>query len=502
MDCIICLETTDRKSRSPSSCPFCTQTVCRTCMQTYLLQDDVTDPVCPNTDCKKTWTQTFLCATLTATFRLGPYKDHREKVLFDREKARLPDTQDEAKRYKDAVTIYEPAHAELLCVQKLLKTIPEKTTYETLYTRYGVLRRKAFCEERAKNTTGTYDELETIACDRPDVKALRVEYKAAEKAYKTASRPLKDQIKNLHGQIVSVQYAATHYGHGRVAAEEPKQRRAFVMKCPQSTCEGFLSMQYKCGLCEVHVCAHCHIVKKEEHMCDPDLVETIKHIRKETKPCPKCAALISKIDGCDQMWCTQCHTPFSWTTGAMATGVVHNPHYFQYLRETGQAIPRADNPGFACGAVNNLDRTLTHLARAVPAALPLVETFRTLSHVRDIDLMIRRRTLTGYNEQEWRRQLRVQRLVGEIDEAKWKTVLQQHEKAFHKDTAWVQLLEMYTTVSLETMAELTRTSDAEVVAQVAGRLTTIREYSLQEAEKVAKMYGCVIPEGIRSKTTE
>ena len=495
MDCIICLETTDRKSRSPSTCPFCAQTVCRTCIQTYLLLEDVTDPVCPNTDCKKAWTQTFLCATLTATFRLGPYKDHREK-------ARLPDTQDEAKRYKDAVTIYEPAHTELLRIQKLLKTLPEKVAFETITPRYRAVFNKAMREERMKNPTCTYDELDTAVRSNPEIKAFRAEYKAAEKAYKNARQPLKDQIKALHDQIVPVQYAATHYGHGRVAGEEPKQRRAFVMKCPQSTCEGFLSMQYKCGLCDVHVCAHCHIVKAEEHVCDPDLVETIKHIRKETKPCPKCAALISKIDGCDQMWCTQCHTPFSWTTGAMATGVVHNPHYFQYLRETGQAIPRADNPGFACGAVNNLDLTLTHLARTVPTALPLVEVFRTLSHVRDNDLLSRRRTLTGYNEQEWRRQLRVQRLVGEVDEAKWKTVLQRHEKAFHKDTAWVQLLEMYTTVSLETMAELTRSSDAEIVARVTDRLTTIREYSLQEAEKVAKMYGCVIPEGIRSKKPE
>jgi hypothetical protein len=265
------------------------------------------------------------------------------------------------------------------------------------------------------------------------------------------------------------------------------------MKCPESACEGFLSSQYKCGLCEIHVCAHCHVVKTPTHVCDPEVVETIKQIRKEAKPCPKCASLISKIDGCDQMWCTQCFTAFSWTTGAVATGVVHNPHYFQYLRETGQAIPRADNPGFGCNQVNMLAGTLTRLAATVPKAITLVGVYRQMTHMRDVDLMARRRYLTEYNDQEWRRILRVKRLVGEIDDAKWKDTLQRREKSYHNDTAWVQLLEMYTTVSLETMAELTRLSTAEDFERVSARLDTIRTYTLQEAEKIAKIYGCVNP---------
>ena len=535
MDCIICLDATDKKSRAPSQCSFCANVVCRSCIQTYLLMDDATDPVCPNTECKKAWSQTFLCDTLTASFRLGPFKAHREKVLFDREKARLPDSQDDAKRYKDALATYEPLRVEISRTQERLRALPESVAANELERRYNDAVAAAIAEERAKPKVDGESPY-FIAYRRTN--ELRMEFCKARKAQKSAVAPLKEQVATLNAQIGPVQYAATHFGEeppwaadvaaavAAAAAAAPaaplagaggpapvpvpvpvpvaapvKERKKFVMKCPKGDCEGFLSQHYKCGMCDVHVCSRCHIVKTAEHLCDPDLVETIKQIRSEAKPCPKCASLISKIDGCDQIWCTQCHTAFSWNTGLVETGVVHNPHYYQYLRETGQVIARADNPGFGCAAVNMLDRTLTRLSTTVPSARPLIELYRQLSHVREVDLMRRRRTLTAYQEQEWRRVLRVQRLVGEIDQPKWMDLLQRQEKAFNKDTAWVQLLEMYTTVSLETLATITRDSDAAAVDAVIARIATIKDYTMTEANKISKIYGCVIPEGIRPPKT-
>jgi ABC-type Zn2+ transport system substrate-binding protein/surface adhesin len=75
------------------------------------------------------------------------------------------------------------------------------------------------------------------------------------------------------------------------------------------------------------------------------------------------------VKNCDQMYCTSCHTAFSWRTGEIAKGAIHNPHYFQYLRQQGLNIPRANHPDanpeqqfeLLCGQVATFQRILDYL---------------------------------------------------------------------------------------------------------------------------------------------
>jgi hypothetical protein len=152
---------------------------------------------------------------------------------------------------------------------------------------------------------------------------------------------------------------------------EKKEKRAFIKPCPNKDCRGFLSTQWNCELCKVKVCKDCHEIKEDlnsntneedqshathqtrvlehnqshaTHVCNKDNIETAKMLMKETRACPKCGVRIYKIDGCDMMWCTHCNTAFSWKTGKIETKHIHNPHYFAYLRETGQQIARYNHP--------------------------------------------------------------------------------------------------------------------------------------------------------------
>jgi hypothetical protein len=82
----------------------------------------------------------------------------------------------------------------------------------------------------------------------------------------------------------------------------PVQRAEFVKKCPDPECRGFLSTQWKCGLCSKWSCPNCHEVKGDNkdspHECNPDTVATVSLLANDTKQCPKCNMGIFKIDGC------------------------------------------------------------------------------------------------------------------------------------------------------------------------------------------------------------
>lgn len=119
-----------------------------------------------------------------------------------------------------------------------------------------------------------------------------------------------------------------------VTAESDDSPRV-LCPCPQDNCRGFVLRGpiNKCGLCDHVLCGKCLQEKTAEHECNEQDVQSAKVILGSSKPCPKCAVRIHKIEGCDQMWCTQCNTPFSWITGKeIRGGVIHNPHFYEWLR--------------------------------------------------------------------------------------------------------------------------------------------------------------------------
>jgi len=101
--------------------------------------------------------------------------------------------------------------------------------------------------------------------------------------------------------------------------------------CPINPCKGII-MKDSCNTCNKKICSECREEKNEDHECNSDLIKTLKLLKTDTKKCPRCKSQIYKIDGCDQMFCTKCHTAFSWKTGMIQSGIIHNPHYFEFMR--------------------------------------------------------------------------------------------------------------------------------------------------------------------------
>lgn len=118
-----------------------------------------------------------------------------------------------------------------------------------------------------------------------------------------------------------------------------------LRKCINENCRGYIENNWQCGICLIWVCSKCLLQKDcendENHKCSTDATATISLLRTSTKPCPKCYIPIYKIDGCNQMWCTQCHVAFNWETGDLITKF-HNPHFVEYRRKNNLYLSRDD----------------------------------------------------------------------------------------------------------------------------------------------------------------
>jgi len=178
---------------------------------------------------------------------------------------------------------------------------------------------------------------------------------------------LREQEQRVANEMRRMQNRIYNIRYGNTDEDEKRVRTEFTRPCVDEKCNGFMSSQWKCGICKKFGCPKCHEVigmkKDDPHVCNPDTVKTVAAIKSDTRPCPKCYSPIFKISGCDQMWCTQCEVAFSWKTGDIQRGLVHNPHYYEAQRKLGIATR---NPGdVVCGGLVTGYQFASHLAKFV-----------------------------------------------------------------------------------------------------------------------------------------
>jgi len=193
------------------------------------------------------------------------------------------------------------------------------------------------------------------------------------------------------------------------------------------------------------------------------------------------------VRNCDQMFCVQCHTAFSWRTGVVVTnGIIHNPHYYEWQRRiNGGVAPRVpgDQP---CGGLptlyvlSSVFHTIDHQKRQK------LETYhRIVNHVRHVDMAIIRNQEHGDNAD-----LRLRYLTNQIDEKEWKQRLQQREKRRLKNTAVELILEMFVTLGTDMFRDLA--SDASTVEMVLFRMNDLVKYSNENIDVLEKRFSMKI----------
>ena len=346
--CIICDEKLNISQST--TCPYCQFESCRTCVRKYVLSEN--EPKCMN--CKKCWTREHQNTILLQSFVNKQLRTHLEKVMYEREMALFPATM------------------EIIEDRRLM----EKLNYErcAIKEHNALLNANASYQDRMiKENKKRLSMCKTMPKMFPDLNVEELKHKItrSQEIYDECIEKLKQLSTNtrIGTQILRMtpeqrKIVMSNYVEGadpndvlntimHFGQTEDTMRRnhpRFIRACPVETCRGYLNQNWKCGLCSVVTCSKCNIplekttvvsdeegnqYQEPEHVCKPDDVATAELLAKDTRPCPQCGTGIFKIDGCDQMWCTECRTAFSWVTGQIETGHVHNPHYFEYQRRNG-----------------------------------------------------------------------------------------------------------------------------------------------------------------------
>jgi hypothetical protein len=461
---MVCIEPyTKHNIHKEVSCPYCEFKACSQCWRQYLL-GNLQDPHCMN--CRRHWDRDIMCVQFPNSFVNQDYKNHREQVLYERERCRLPDTQSKIA---------------------------------------NIVRRRFLEKERRR------------------LNDLLIE-----------SRKEAGNISKKIREITTEIHSIPHHTRITRAAETKSYQRTILRGCPKNDCRGFILTNGVCGVCYVKLCLNCHEIvgvgspennnngaessaaaaasaestNATEHTCKQEDVETANLILTQTRPCPKCSVPIYKIDGCDQMFCTQCQTAFSWRTGEVELHRIHNPHYYEWIRQNGGQLPQREPGDIPCGGMPTLrsirdwmgiliDPHLLRRQKNLPNS-PLYHNFeilthihRGMAHIEYFEINTYRREMNRPNENE---DLRVNFLLNEMSENDLKKELQQREKKKQKRQAIFMLYEMFlTTVSDTFRNHLNEPYNDDQFQHLMNELNQLRQYFNEQILRISKQFTCRVP---------
>lgn len=271
-----------------------------------------------------------------------------------------------------------------------------------------------------------------------------------------------------------------------------------VVKCQKEGCTAFARKNAECSACGTLTCYECMEVIQDasKHVCDEESKETVAAARKHAKACPGCGEYISKVEGCNQMWCIKCHTTFDYRTGRKVTEAVHNPHYYEYMRKNPSATTR-DPRDVQCGGIPEYADIvrINHALQRRPQ-LPdngwrkvnekfgiLMNIFfsahRLLTHIHNVEVPRYQNDANASTES-----LRVAFILKDLNADDFKIKLQRHEKRRNYRSEMLEVFVMVQTAGTDILQRLvhlrsldSHTKSLEVIASFKTELVNLATYA-------------------------
>lgn len=338
-------------------------------------------------------------------------------------------------------------------------------------------------------------------------------------------RKLENELKKLNLDIRDIDGTILDIRHGTY--NKNKTRCEFSYKCPVDNCNGFLNERFECGICDNKICKNCMEIKNEEHECNEEKKETIKLLRQDTKPCPKCGELIHKLPhGCDQMYCIKCHTAFSWRTGQLERGNIHNPEYYRWMRENGRDIPRnpldvvynpCDNQLISYSSLLKIVRKYfpaniisenvvarrydnQRIFKDLPQTVKIANMHRMIGHINFMNTSFENENV---RKDQTLRDMRANYILNKITKDEFKRKLQMLEKNNNKSKKLNDLWNLLRLVLIEYIGKIAdgtyeQETGISIINKIVEESERFRKYCNNSFNKIGVMFNMVYP-GINSE---
>jgi hypothetical protein len=391
-------------------------------------------------NCHKIFDREFLYDNFTKNFINVVYKKHKEQFISEKELTFLPVAQLEIER----LSLIEKYDKEItLCFYSSSKYCNIHTKYTNICHTLGILQ---------TNKLNIPFEDEFIKSLESRCKIMEQELRQIIVYTLISINPDTIVPPNVYTDSLSIRTLETFLSAKKNELEDNTKIvnvKSFIRQCPSNDCRGFLSSKLFCELCKITACGKCREIKEKEHECDPGVLENVKFLEKDSKGCPKCSSIIFRISGCMQMFCTMCHTAFDWKTLKIETGVIHNPHFFQFQRQQGQQDHQGEayQQGYqenCCRQLNNdFSRVFSQNFKILGSGGKIfIDKLTCVLHIKFV--LLEEYSPPQIDAEKMNQDLHIQYLEKKIDLEKFKVLVQQREKKHEKKIEIYNLLYMYT----------------------------------------------------------
>jgi hypothetical protein len=455
--CDVCTESYNKRTHKQVKCVTCDFSACLSCHERYNTSTNtsVSDPHCMH--CKRLWDSEYIVKNMSRA-TLKRFKTHKEHALIQMERSRIPETQYYLQYDTHVNTTLAKEMDDLIFLLTNLHLIHPSSANRT--KQHNITNRRITQIKAIINAWTS--RMEMLDTDH-------------------IPEPLREQLCR------------------NKSLRERNRCLQFVCPCPKEECNGFvMQSDWKCGVCSNNHCNKCHkhITEVMDHVCKEDDVKTAKFIMETSHACPSCATRIHKISGCDQMWCTHCNTAFSWRTGIIENGAVHNPHFFEWCNDPNRSDRNGRLP--LLERQNNCDDgrpPFDHLIRHT-TLVPLQDVDRTFIrlmyqlnvHIETVEMGERFRTHERDNMD-----LRIKWLRKSINERELGSSLHRRYKNIMVNTRRAQVYQLFITLSNDIFHKILHSNTSHECENIITEFHDVIGYVNKCFRHLARVYEMRMP---------